>query len=107
MPTLTAHATQSEHIDQTCSPYFLIKSDDATVDQMPLKSTQVDVDIAGVIADVRVTQTYCNEGARPIEAIYVFPGSTRAAVYGMQMTIGERTIVATIKKKEQARPEGL
>ena len=102
MPTIATHQDQ---LDQTCSPYFFIKSDDAAVDQMPLKSTNVDVDIAGVIADVRVTQVYCNAGKRPIEAIYVFPGSTRAAVYGMQMTIGERTIVANIEKKQKARQQ--
>ena len=44
---------------------------------LPLKSTQVDVRIAGVIADVTVTQRYRNEGQRPIEARYVFPGSTQ------------------------------
>jgi Ca-activated chloride channel family protein len=75
------------------------------VDQLPLKSTSAKVSIAGVIADVKVTQVYKNEGKRPLEAIYVFPGSTRAAVYAMKMTIGERTIVAKIREKEQARAE--
>jgi len=32
----------------------------------------------------------------------VFPGSTRSAVYGMTMTIGERVLKAQIK--ERARP---
>ena len=92
-------------MDQTCSPYFFVQSDDASVDRLPLKATDVAVNIAGVIADVRVTQTYCNEGTRPLEAMYVFPGSTRAAVYGMTMTIGERTIVANIEKKQAARQQ--
>ena len=64
---------------------------------MPLKSTDVDVKIAGVIADVRVTQVYSNAGAVPLEAIYVFPGSTRAAVYGLEMTIGERVLKAQVQ----------
>lgn len=89
--------------DQTLSPYFMVLGDDPSVDQLPLKSTAAEVDIAGVIADVRVTQTYKNEGKRNIEAVYVFPASTRAAVYAMKMTIGERTIVAEIQEKEQAR----
>ena len=59
--------------------------------------------ISGVIADVRVTQLYKNEGKKPIEAIYVFPASTRAAVHGMKMTIGERVIEAQIKKSDEAR----
>ncbi|HTZ18228.1 MAG TPA: VIT domain-containing protein [Dissulfurispiraceae bacterium] len=91
--------------DKTLSPYFFVKSDDPAVDQLPLKSTSADVNISGVIADVKVTQIYKNEGKRPIEAIYVFPASTRAAVYGVRMTIGERVIVAKIKKRDDARRE--
>ena len=64
---------------QTESPYFFVRSQDPSVDRLPLKATNVDVRISGVIADVTVTQQYRNEGTRPIEAKYVFPGSTRAA----------------------------
>lgn len=91
--------------DQSLSPYFLIKSESPTEAQMPLKKTDVTVNIAGVIADVCVKQIYINESENTLEAIYVFPGSTRAAVYGMAMTIGDRRIEAKIKKKEQARQE--
>ncbi|MBW1773597.1 MAG: VWA domain-containing protein [Deltaproteobacteria bacterium] len=91
--------------DKSLSPYFLIKSDDAAVDQMPLKSTHVTVNISGVIADVRVTQVYKNEGKSPLEAVYIFPASTRAAVYGMRMTIGERIINAKIAKRGDARQQ--
>jgi Ca-activated chloride channel family protein len=93
----------SESPDQTLSPYFLVKSDDSSVDQMPLKATTAEVKIAGVIADVVVTQIYKNEGKKPLETVYVFPASTRAAVYGMRMTIGERTIEARIQRREEAR----
>ena len=89
--------------DKTLSPYFFVKSDDPGVDRLPLKSTSAEVNIAGVIADVKVVQVYKNEGKKPLEAIYVFPASTRAAVYGMKMTIGERTITAEIRKREEAR----
>jgi Ca-activated chloride channel family protein len=91
--------------EKTLSPYFFVQSGDPGTDQLPLKSTAVAVNIAGVIADVKVTQTYTNTGTRPIEAIYVFPASTRAAVYGMKMTIGARTIIAEIREREQARQE--
>jgi len=91
--------------DATLSPYFWVKSEDPTLDQLPLKATIAKVEIAGVIADVKVTQVYKNEGRRPLEAIYVFPGSTRSAVYSMKMTIGERVILAKIREKAQARQE--
>jgi len=89
--------------DKTLSPYFFVKSDNPGIDQLPLKATSADINIAGVIADVTVVQDYANEGKNPIEAIYIFPASTRAAVYSMKMTIGERTIVAKISEREQAR----
>ncbi|MCU0593828.1 MAG: VWA domain-containing protein, partial [Desulfobacterota bacterium] len=91
--------------DKTLSPYFFVKSDDSDLDRLPLRSTSAQVRIAGVIADVTVTQVYKNEGKRPIEAIYIFPASTRAAVYSMKMTIGERTLVAKIAKRDEARRE--
>ena len=87
------------------SPYFQVASNDASTDRLPLKSTQVDVRIAGVIADVTVTQHYRNEGQRPIEARYVFPGSTAAAVYAMSVRLGDRLLVAKIREKAQARIE--
>jgi Ca-activated chloride channel family protein len=101
----TAYAQPKESDDRTLSPYFFVKSDDPQVDQLPLKSTSVAVNISGVIADVQVIQLYKNEGRRPLEAIYVFPASTKAAVYGMRMRIGERVINAKISKREDARRE--
>jgi Ca-activated chloride channel family protein len=61
--------------------------------------------VSGVIADVRVTQVYRNEGAQPIEAKYLFPASTRAAVYAMRMRVGDRVIEAQIREKQTARRE--
>ncbi|MBS0453106.1 MAG: VWA domain-containing protein [Proteobacteria bacterium] len=101
-----AHAQeQGQPRQKTESPYFFVKSDDPSVDRLPLKGTAVDVKIAGVIAQVRVTQTYRNEGTRPIEASYVFPGSTRAAVNGLTVRLAERVIEAQIREKQQARQE--
>src|SRR5687768_13708088 len=90
--------------DRTLSPYFMVKGD-PNVDHLPLKSTQVEIAVSGVIADVRVVQTYRNEGSRPINASYVFPASTRAAVYSMRMKIRDQVIVAKIKEREAAKQE--
>ncbi len=91
--------------DKTLSPYFFVKSDDPSVDRLPLKATSAKVTIAGVIADVTVTQEYRNVGEKPLEATYIFPGSTRAAVYGMKMTIGKRVLVAKIEERQKARQD--
>jgi Ca-activated chloride channel family protein len=95
---------QTADADKTLSPYFFVKGD-PSVDRLPLKDTRVEVAVSGVIADVRVTQLYRNEGTRPINASYVFPASTRAAVYAMQMRIRDEIIYAKIKEREQAKQE--
>jgi Ca-activated chloride channel family protein len=84
-------------------PYFHVRSDDPGVDALPLKGTRVDVRIAGVMAEVTVTQQYRNEGRRPIEARYVFPGSTQAAVHAMTVRLGDRVLTAQIQEKQRAR----
>lgn len=96
---------QDQSDDRTGSPYFVVLSDNPDEEQLPLKETNAYVNIVGVIADVTVNQVYKNEGKYPIEAIYTFPASSNAAVYAMEMTIGNRKIVAKIEEKNKARAE--
>jgi Ca-activated chloride channel homolog len=91
--------------DRNLSPYFVVQGGDSGVDGFPLKSTKVVASVNGVIADVVVTQVYVNGGATPINARYVFPASAHAAVHGLQVTIGERRVVAKIKERVQAAHE--
>ena len=91
--------------DKTLSPFFFVEGGDPAIDRLPLKDTRVDVAITGVIADVTVRQVYENHGTRPIHARYVFPASTRAAVYGMTMTVGDVRTVARIRERNQATRE--
>jgi len=90
---------------RTLSPYFFVASDDPTVDALPLKQTEAEVDIAGHVAEVRVRQVYRNEGTEVLDAVYVFPASTRAAIHGMWMRVGEREVAARIKETEEARED--
>lgn len=99
------YITAKEEEDKTLSPYFVVISENPEVDNLPLKETSVKADVVGVIADVTVKQVYVNSGKNPLEAIYTFPLSTRAAVYGMKMTIGTRVITAKIEEKEKARKD--
>ena len=102
--TFTSGHAQQIPEDKTLAPYFVVKGD-PNVDQLPLKDTRVEITVSGVIADVKVRQIYRNEGSRPINASYVFPASTRAAVYSMRMQIGDEIIVAKIKEREQAKQD--
>lgn len=81
------------------SPYLKVLTKNAHI---PLKSTKSNVKIVGTIAQVQITQTYQNLGKQPIEATYVFPMSTNAAVHNMQLTVGNRIIKAKIFEKEKA-----
>ena len=85
------------------APYFFVAGGDSGIDRLPLKKTSAAVRLNGFIASVQLSQVYRNEGNQPINATYIFPGSTRAAVNGMTMTIGERRIVAKIREKEEAK----
>lgn len=89
--------------ERTLAPYFHVPGANDTHDAFPLKSTKVRAHLSGVIAEVEVTQTYQNTGAEPLEAIYVFPASTRAAVHAMTMKIGERLIRAEVQERERAK----
>jgi Ca-activated chloride channel family protein len=100
---LQSYALSQEILpDRPGVPYFEIAKGDAN-ETLPLKSTSAEVEIAGVIAHVTVKQVYQNRGKGTIEAVYVFPGSTRAAVHEMKMKIGERNIVAKIEERDKAR----
>ena len=66
---------------------------DGGIVECPLKHTDVQADIAGFVARVRVTQTFHNPTKEKIEAVYVFPLPHEAAVDEMTMVLGERKIV--------------
>lgn len=102
---ITLAAAEENQDDRTLSPYFFIEDGDSSVDKFPLKETDVTVNISGVIADVVIKQKYYNGGTRPINARYIFPASTRAAVHSMKMIIGEEVIVAQVKERQAAQQE--
>ncbi len=103
--SINTYSQDSPAEDKTQSPYFFVISDNPQTDQLPLKNTQSEVNIVGVIADVTVHQEYKNEGKNALEAIYTFPASSNAAVYAMEMAIGSRKITAKIEEKQKARQE--
>lgn len=88
------------------TPYFqVIGADAARIERLPLLQTQADVDIVGTIAAVELRQTFENRGRVPIEAVYVFPASLRAAVNGLTLRVGERVVRGMVREKLAARTE--
>lgn len=69
----------------------------------PLKHTDVDVQVDGVMAEVVVEQTFANPYDTALDAVYVFPLGPDAAVGGYEFEIGERRIVGQIAERQEAR----
>ena len=83
---------------------FLIRSEEGDRYKLiPTVNTTIDIDIKGMIASTTVDQMFTNESKEPIEAIYVFPLPSNAAVNNMTMIIEDRIIQGIIKEKSEAK----
>ena len=69
----------------------------------PLVSTEVEIDVSGPVARVKVLQTFKNPTHVWLEGIYTFPLPEKSAVDRLTMIIGERTVKGVIQEKEQAQ----
>ena len=82
---------------------------------LKLLSSQYDVDITGIVAQVKITQSFINDTQNWVdEGMYAFPIANNAAVYQMKLIIGKRVIEGEIHEKvqaqeiyQQAKSEGL
>jgi Ca-activated chloride channel family protein len=82
---------------------LFVKTQNTAREQVfPLKQTEVKAKIAGNISRVEVVQKFENPFPESLEAVYVFPLPDEAAVDDMEIKIGDRTIKADIKLREEA-----
>ncbi|MEG4805732.1 VIT domain-containing protein [Microcoleus sp. ARI1-B5] len=82
---------------------LFVKTQNTAREQVfPLKRTEVKAKIAGNISRVEVVQKFENPFPESLEAVYVFPLPDEAAVDDMEIKIGDRTIKADIKRREEA-----
>lgn len=95
-------APQKEEGKEDLSPYFLVEGD-PKVERFPLLKNDVKANIAGVVAEIELTQVYKNDGKKTIEAVYVFPLGTKSAIHAMTMKIGKRIIEAKIEETLKAQ----
>ncbi|XP_062849562.1 von Willebrand factor A domain-containing protein 5A-like isoform X2 [Trichomycterus rosablanca] len=72
---------------------------------VPLKSIEVDLQVQGHVATVTSTLQYVNEEKNPLEAIFVFPMPSDAALCHFSAKIADKEIVAKVQEKQQAREE--
>jgi len=80
---------------------------------LPLKKTEVRIDVTAGIARTEVIQRFSNDVDRPLEAVYIFPLPSGAAVDDFEIRLKDRVIRSTVKERdaakatyEQAKAEG-
>src|SRR6266536_2010180 len=74
-----------------------------TYEPVPLVHTDVAIDVRGLVAAATVTQQYANSSASPVEAVYIFPLPHDAAVYDLEIQIGNRIIRSVIRERQEAK----
>lgn len=67
------------------------------------QSTDVEIEVTGMLARTTVTQRFTNHTAGWVEGRYVFPLPEGAAVDELRVTIGDRVIAGEVREKADAR----
>ena len=70
---------------------------------LPLKKTNVKIEMTGTIIKAEVTQVFTNDTEYPLEAVYVFPLPSKSTICDMEMKIGERIIKSIVQEREEAK----
>ncbi len=101
-------------LDDLRSGHVLLR-DEESGEYIPavMHGSKVHFDISGLLATVRVEQSFRNNTERWLEGVYGFPLPETAAVRYMEMVIGQRRVVGKVREKavarklyEQARTQG-
>ncbi len=72
-------------------------------ESVALVHTDATIDVRGLVAAATVTQQYVNSSSSPIEAVYIFPLPHDAAVYDLEIRLGNRVIRSEIHEREEAK----
>lgn len=68
-------------------------------------ASRVSMHIAGIVADIRLSQDFENASQHWMEGTYVFPLPENASVKAMKIRIGERVIEGEILEKQKAKKQ--
>ncbi len=99
-PLAAAQAHQADRPEPTEGRLVTKRGEELV--EVPLAHTRVRIHIAGHLAEAELTQVFQNPYDEPIEAVYLFPLPTGAAVQSLEMKIGERTITGAIHRRVKA-----
>ncbi len=95
-------ANSSEMDSSNAGMLFFINQYGEKYQSLHLNS-KVDIEINGMIATTKLTQSFSNDSDHWLEGVYVFPLPENSAVNQMEMIIGDRHIKGEIKERQEAR----
>ncbi len=88
---------------QAQSGLFSIQPSETTLPTpVPLCGVSVEAKVDGAASVVTLRQRFRNDETKPIEAVYVFPLPTHAAVCGFVAEVDGRRIVGEVEEREKA-----
>ena len=73
---------------------------------LPVLKTDLKADIQGDSAMVTIVQSFINPTNTPLHATYLFPLNKDAAVYAMQMEVGDEIVEAKSRKRKKPKRRG-
>lgn len=98
-----AKALENHGTGETTVGELTLKSTNDSTINAPLLSTDIDVEVNGLISTIIIEQRFQNTTTDWVNGRYVFPLPENGAVDGMTMQIGDRVIKGEIKEKTAAK----
>jgi Ca-activated chloride channel family protein len=99
---LMCSAGQAQSPNDARAGEFFLTAPNGQSRRALLQETDVAMDISGMTARVRVSQTFTNDSSEWREGIYVFPLPDDSAVNAMRMLTADREVIAKIREREEA-----
>lgn len=96
-------SVQADPTGESAAGLQLRSLDGRRIEMAPLLNTKVDIDVAGMLAWVKVEQVFTNPSQIWMEGNYRFPLAEGSAVERMRMAIGDRRIDGVIEEKAEAK----
>lgn len=106
--TIAANASEARQAfvkpsEMTAGSLLLRGTEPGKFVEAPQVRADYDVTVSGPTLRTRVTQAFRNPTDGWVEGVYVYPLPEKGAVDAMTLVIGDRVIVADVKKREEAK----
>ena len=101
---LSAHTSQaSSDFENPGSGTLILNHEGGSASSAMQLDANITIEASGLLADVTLTQTFRNSHTEWAEGRYLFPLPPDATIRGMQIKVGERTIIGEVKPRADAK----